>query len=277
MDNIDLLHKVDMEIVKNVINICEENNLEYFMLGGTMLGAIRHKSFIPWDDDIDLGLPRKDYDKFLEIAPKQLTNNLKMVNYKTDSNYHYYITRILDIDTKVIEERIGKEEEKYTNASIDIFPLDGTPNNKILRQIYFFRVLYHRALMSLCYKDSIDKKRKRSKKEKILLWIMMKLPIQKITTAYKQKEQIDRLLKKHDFYNSKYVGNIMGAYRTKEIVPKEFYGKGKMYQFEDIKMNGLELYDEYLKYTYGDYMKLPPEDKRKTHFKIIEIHGKKCS
>lgn len=276
MDNIDLLHKVDMEIVKNVINICEENNLEYFMLGGTMLGAIRHKGFIPWDDDIDLGLPRKDYDKFLEIAPKQLTNNLKMVNYKTDSNYHYYITRILDIDTKVIEERIGKEEEKYTNASIDIFPLDGTPNNKILRQIYFFRVLYHRALMSLCYKDSIDKKRKRSKKEKILLWIMMKLPIQKITTAYKQKEQIDRLLKKHDFYNSKYVGNIMGAYRTKEIVPKEFYGKGKMYQFEDIKMNGLELYDEYLKYTYGDYMKLPPEDKRKTHFKIIEIHGKKC-
>lgn len=276
MDNIDLLHKVDMEIVKNVIDICEKNNLEYFMLGGTMLGAIRHKGFIPWDDDIDLGLPRKDYDKFLEIAPKQLVNNLKMVNYKTDSNYHYYITRILDIDTKVIEERIENEEEKYTNASIDIFPLDGTPNNKILRKIYFFRVLYHRALMSLCYKDSIDKKRKRTKKEKILLWIMMKLPIEKLTTAYKQKEKIDKLLKKQDFYNSKYVGNIMGAYRTKEIVPKEFYGKGKMYQFEDIKMNGLELFDEYLKYTYGDYMKLPAKDKRKTHFKIIEIHGKKC-
>lgn len=276
MDNIDLLHRVDMEIVKNVIDICKKNNLKYFMLGGTMLGAIRHKGFIPWDDDIDLGLPRKDYDKFLEIAPKQLADNLKLVNYKNNPNYHYYITRILDIDTKVIEERIENETEKYTNASIDIFPLDGTPNNKILRQIYFFRVLYHRALMSLCYKDSIDKKRKRSKKEKILLCIMMKLPIEKITTAYKQKEKIDKLLKKQDFYNSKYVGNIMGAYRTKEIVPQEFYGKGKMYEFEDVQMNGLELYDEYLKYTYGDYMKLPPEDKRKTHFKIIEIHGKKC-
>lgn len=276
MDNIDLLHRVDMEIVKNVIDICEKNNLEYFMLGGTMLGAIRHKGFIPWDDDIDLGLPRKDYDRFLEIAPKQLADNLKLVNYKNDSNYHYYITRILDVDTKVIEERIGNETEKYTNASIDIFPLDGTPNNKILRQIYFFRVLYHRALMSLCYKDSIDQKRKRSKKEKVLLWVMMKLPIEKMTTPYKQKEKIDKILKKQDFYNSKYVGNIMGAYRTKEIVPKEFYGKGKMYEFENIQMNGLELYDEYLKYTYGDYMKLPPEDKRKTHFKIIEIHGKKC-
>lgn len=274
MDNINLLHKVDLEIVKSVINICEKNNLKYFMLGGTMLGAIRHKGFIPWDDDIDLGLPRKDYDKFLEIAPRELEANLKLTNYKTDPNYHYYITRILDVDTKVIEERIENEKEKYTNASIDIFPLDGTPNNIILRKIYFARVMYHRALMSLCYKDSIDKKRQRTKKEKLLLWIMMKVPIDKLTTSYKQKNKIDKLLKKQDFYNSKYVGNIMGAYRTREIVPKEFYGNGKMYQFEDIEMNGLEKYDEYLKYTYGDYMKLPPENKRKTHFKIIEIHGR---
>ena len=273
MKNIDLLHNVDMDIVKNVVEICKDYNLKYYMLGGTMLGAIRHKGFIPWDDDIDLGIPRKDYEKFLEVAPKELSKNLKLINYKTDKNYHYYITRILDTETKVIEERIENEEEKYTNASIDIFPLDGTPNNSILRKIYFFRVLYHRALMSLCYKDSIDKKRKRSKKEKILLWIMMKIPVEKMTTAYKQKCKIDKLLRNQDFDNSRYVGNIMGAYRTKEIVPKEFYGEGKLYEFEGIQLVGLDKYDEYLKYTYGDYMELPPEGKRKTHFKIIEIHG----
>ena len=274
MENIDLLHEVDINIVNEVINICDKYSLKYYMLGGTMLGAIRHKGFIPWDDDIDLGMPRKDYEKFLEVAPNELSQNLKLVNYKKDTKYQYYITRILDIETKVEEERIGNDS-KYTNASIDIFPIDGTPNNFILRKIYFFRVLYHRALMSLCYKDSIDRKRKRSFIEKIFLYIMEHFPIEKMTTPYKQKEKIDKLLRSQDVNKSKFIGNIMGAYRTKEIVPREYFGDGKFYKFENIKLRGLDMYDEYLKYTYGDYMKLPPEDKRKTHFKIIEIHGKR--
>ena len=274
MNNMDLLHQVDLDIVKEVVNICEKYGLTYYMLGGTMLGAIRHKGFIPWDDDIDLGIPRRDYEKFLEVAPKELSPNLKLVNYHTDPNYHYYITRILDTETKVVEERIGNDS-KYTNASIDIFPIDGTPNNSILRKIYFFRVLYHRALMSLCYKDSIDRKRPRGKAEKVLLWVMEKVPVEKLTTPYKQKEKIDKLLKNQKIEGSRYIGNIMGAYRTKEIVPAEFYGKGKMYPFEDLELRGMEKADDYLKYTYGDYMQLPPEEKRKTHFKILELHGKK--
>lgn len=273
MENIDLLHKVDLDIVKAVVKICDKHGLTYYMLGGTMLGAVRHKGFIPWDDDIDLGMPRDDYEKLLKIAPTELPKELKVVNYRNTPNYQYYITRILDTETKVIEERIGNEN-KYTNASIDIFPIDGTPNNSLLRKIYFFRVLYHRALMSLCYKDSIDRKRKRGFAEKILLFVMEHLPVEKITTPYKQKCKIDKLLRKQSVSKSDYIGNIMGAYRTREIVPKEFYGSGKMYQFEDVELRGLEQYDNYLKYTYGDYMALPPEDKRKTHFKIIEIHGK---
>lgn len=270
--NMDLLHKVDMDIVKEVLRICEKHGLKYYMLGGTMLGAIRHKGFIPWDDDIDLGMPRADYERFLEIAPGELAAHLKLVNYRTDPNYMYYITRILDTETTVIEERIGNDN-KYTHASIDIFPIDGTPNNPILRKIYFFRVLYHRALMSLCYKDSIDRKRKRSGKEKLLLWVMERIPVEKLTTPYKQKCKIDKLLRKQKVEGSKYIGNIMGAYRTREIVPAEFYGEGAMYPFEDIEMRGLSMYDAYLTHTYGDYMQLPPEESRKTHFRILSIHG----
>ncbi|MCR5213885.1 MAG: LicD family protein [Eubacterium sp.] len=273
MENIELLHQVDMNIVKDVVALCEKHGLRYYMLGGTMLGAIRHGGFIPWDDDIDLGMLRGDYEKFLRLS-SELPDYLKVVNYKNTPNYQYYITRVLDTQTKVIEERIGNDN-KYTNASIDIFPIDGTPNNPILRKIYFFRVLYHRALMSLCYKDSIDRKRSRGKAEKILLWIMERIPIEKLTTPYKQKEKIDKLLRSQKIRGSKYVGNIMGAYRTKEIVPAKFYGKGKMYPFEDIELRGMNMADEYLTWTYGDYMKLPPESQRKTHFKILEIHGKK--
>lgn len=276
MTNMELLHNVDMDIVKEVVRICDKHNLKYYMLGGTMLGAIRHKGFIPWDDDIDLGMPRDDYEKFLELAQQELPNHLKVVNYRNTPNYMYYITRILDTETKVIEERIGNDN-KYTNASIDIFPIDGTPNNGLLRKFYFFRVLFHRALMSLCYKDSIDRKRKRSTKEKLLLWIMERIPVEKLTTPYKQKCKIDKLLRSQPVKGAKYIGNIMGAYRTREIVPAEYYGEGAMYPFEDIQLRGLSMYDEYLTYTYGDYMQLPPVESRKTHFKILEIHGTKVA
>ena len=274
MTNMELLHQVDMEIAKAVVALCDKHGLTYYMLGGTMLGAIRHQGFIPWDDDIDLGMPREDYERFLELAPQELPQGLKVVNYRNTPDYQYYITRVQDTDTRVEEERIGNDS-RYTCASIDIFPIDGTPNNGLLRKIYFFRVLYHRALMSLCYKDSIDRKRKRSNKEKLLLWIMERIPVEKLTTPYKQKCKIDKLLRKQKVEGSKYIGNIMGAYRTREIVPADFYGSGAYYPFEDTQLRGLAKYHEYLTYTYGDYMQLPPEDKRKTHFKILEIHGQK--
>jgi len=131
--------------------------------------------------------------------------------------------------------------------------------------------MYHRALMSLCYKDSIDRKRKRSFFENFLLKIMERIPIEKLTTPYNQKSKIDVLLRSQNVKNSKYIGNIMGAYRTREIVPADFYGKGKFYDFENLRLRGVEKYDEYLKYTYGNYMELPPVEKRKVHFKILKI------
>ena len=272
MTNMDLLHKVDMDIVKEVVRICDAHGFQYYMLGGTMLGAIRHGGFIPWDDDIDLGMPRDDYEAFLEIAQKELPEHLRVVNYRNNRSYQYYITRVQDTQTRVVEERIGNDS-KYTCASIDIFPIDGTPNNPIARKIYFFRVMYHRALMSLCYKDSIDRKRKRSMKEKVLLWVMEHIPVEKLTTPYKQKCKIDKLLRSQKIEGAQYIGNIMGAYRTREIVPAEYYGEGAYYTFEDMQLRGMAMAEEYLTHTYGDYMKLPPEDQRKTHFKILEIHG----
>lgn len=274
MTNIEKLHEVDLNIVKEVVNICDKNGLTYYMSGGTLLGAVRHHGFIPWDDDIDLSMPRNDYEEFLKIAPKLFPENLQIVNYRTDRQYQYYITRVRDTDTKVEETRIGNDY-RYTNASIDIFPLDGTPNLILLRKIYFFQVMAHRALMSLCYKDSIDRNRKRGKVEKVFLTFMEKLPIEKIFDPYKEKCKIDRIMRKHKVEKSNNIGCLMGAYRTNQIVPKNYFGKGKMYRFEMITLRGPELYDKYLTQMYGDYMKLPPPKKQKVHFKIVEIHGEK--
>lgn len=272
MTNMEKLHQVDLDIVKEVIRICDENGLTYYMSGGTLLGAVRHNGFIPWDDDIDLAMPRDDYETFLQIAPALLPKHLQIVNYRTDPSYQYYITRVRDVDTKVEEVRIGNDN-RYTNASIDIFPLDGTPNPLWLRKLYFFRVMAHRAIMSLCYKDSIDRSRKRGKAEKLLLAVMEKLPIEKIFDPYKVKCKIDRMMRKHKIEKAENIGCLMGAYRTNQIVPKRYFGSGRMYRFETITMRGPELYDEYLTQMYGDYMKLPPKESQKVHFKIVEIHG----
>lgn len=270
MGNIDKLHIVDLNILKEVIAVCEEYHLLYYALGGTMLGAIRHKGFIPWDDDIDIGMPRENYEAFLKIAPTVLNKRLKLVNFRTDPQYHYYITRVLDTSTKVVETRY-KHEGKYTHASIDIFPLDGSPNNPIIRKFYYFRVMVHRAMMALHYKDGIDPDRKRGIWETILLKVMKTLPTDKMFSAFRQKEKIDRLLREYNMWDSDISGNIMGAYRTVEMVPTEWYGKDSFYTFEDIQIRGLKDYDKYLTHLYGDYMKLPPEGSRKIHFNIVEV------
>lgn len=272
--NIKLLHGVCLEIIKEFVNICEQEGLTYYLSGGTLLGAIRHKGFIPWDDDADFSMPRDDYEKFLEIAPQKLSPKYKIVNFKVDKKYQYYITRIQDLETKVIETRISNDN-RYTYASIDIFPLDGTPNNLLLRKIYFFRVMMHRAMMSLSYKDSIDPDRKRSLKERILLSLLLILPTDKIFNGDKEKYKIDKIMRNHKIELSENIGCLMGAYRTNQIVPKKFFGNGRYYKFETINLRGPELYDEYLKQMYGDYMKLPSESNRKVHYKIIEINGHK--
>lgn len=276
MSNIDKLHEVDLSIVKEVVSICNQWGLVYYMSGGTLLGAIRHHGFIPWDDDIDLAMPREDYERFLETAPQQLPPNLQIVNYRTDPNYQYYITRVRDIDTKVEEIRIGNDC-RYTNVSIDIFPLDGTPNNVWIRKLYFLQVMAHRAFMSLCYKDSIDRSRKRGTAEKIFLAMMEKLPMEKIFNPYTEKCKIDKIMRKHKVEDSENIGCLMGAYRTNQIVPKRYFGSGKMYKFENMTLRGPELYNEYLTQMYGDYMKLPPKESQKVHFKIVEIHGEPVS
>jgi len=270
--NIRNLQLVELEILKEIVAICDANSVKYYMIGGTFLGAIRHKGFIPWDDDIDIAMPRDDYEKFLNIANSKLPEHIKVENFITNPKYQYYITRVQNINTKVIEKRIGNAQ-KWTHASVDIFPIDGTPNNKCLRKWHYFKVLTHRMLMSLCYKDSIDRERKRSLKERLLLKIMESLPIGKIFDANKEKHKIDKLLKKQKIENSNFIGTIMGAYRTREIVPRNYFGDGAFYEFEELKFRGPSMYNDYLNHMYGDYMKIPPIEAQKNHYEIVELNG----
>ncbi len=270
-NNIKVLQTEELKVMKIIKEICEKENIRYFMIGGTLLGAIRHSGFIPWDDDVDLAMPRKDYERFLEVSNKYLPSNIFVQNFRTDDKYRYYITRVLNKNILVEEKRFIGVDTPQAYASVDIFPIDGSPNIKFFRNIHYFRVMIRRFLMSLCYRDTIDKERKRSKMENLLLNILIKIPFERIISPNKIKESLDKLLKKYGMENSLYSGTIMGAYRIREMVPTVMFGNPKLYKFEDDTFYGPELVDDYLKHMYGNYMKLPPKEQQKTHYTNITI------
>ncbi len=263
--SIDEIHNIDLKIAKEFLKICKKHNLKYYIIGGTFLGAIRHKGFIPWDDDIDIAMPREDYEKFLKVANDELPKNLKLVTFYNNDDHRYFLPRIVDLNTEIIEKRFEKIGKK-SNLFIDIFPIDGTPNNPLLRKIYYFRILFNRMLVSWYYIDTIDPARKRKKYEKVLIALGKIFPTKKIINPKKTLIKIDKILKKQKIEKSNYIGTIMGAYRTREIVPTKYFGKPTEYSFEDIKLTGPEMYHEYLTHMYGDYMTPPKNKGNNSHY-----------
>jgi len=268
----DKIKKICLDMAKEAIKICEENNLQYYMLGGTLLGAVRHEGFIPWDDDIDLGMPRKDYEKFMQIAPSILSENLKLQKFDDKDSRHYFI-KIVNKNTKII--KTSNKNNDLSSIWIDIFPLDGMPNNTLIRKIHQFRLLYRKMMIQFSdFENRINLNiSNRPLHEKILISLAMTTRVGKYIDTNKMLLKVDKALRKYDYDKCDYLVNFFGAYKFKEMFPKKYYGKGKLYKFEDIKMNGPIEYDLILKQMYGDYMKLPPKDERENHhtFEVIEL------
>ena len=258
------LQAVELDIFKEVVRICEKYGLTYYMSAGTFLGAVRHKGFIPWDDDMDMRMPRPDYEKLLSVLPDELREPFAARHFYHDRNVHRYFCRVEN--TKVRLHRNHTVHGQDSNAWIDIFPLDGMPENTLLAGCRKIHLLYRKMWMQLSVFDEIvDVKKKRALPERIIVFLALHTPIQKCLSWEKTWKKLDKALKSYDVGKSKYYMNFMSAYKFRDIIPKAIYGKGAKYPFEDQSFNGPEDYDAFLKILYGDYMKLPPEEKRKKH------------
>lgn len=265
-NDIQIIQNKSIEILKELVQVFENNNLTYYLSGGSFLGAVRHQGFIPWDDDIDISMPRKDYDFFLKQCSQELSDNLFVQNFETDTKYRYYITRVLDSSFNIEEIRTGN----ITHPAVDILPLDGSPNNDFSRYLYLKKIMFLRYMISLSNRDIIDVNRKRGVFESAVVSVVRNLPFERVLNEYKLKKILDRNMKKYIMSDSLYSGCLMGAYRVKQMVPTKWFGRGKDYQFENMKLNGPENYDAYLKQMYGEYMKIPDQSTidSKIHYRI---------
>lgn len=271
MSDIKIIQDKILSILKEFISICKDNNLTYYALGGTLLGAVRHKGFIPWDDDIDIGMPREDYEKFKKIASNALPENYKFLSEDT-SNYKKSFSVIRDDSTKIIMNYSNEEQEE--SLWIDIFPLDGMPTNPLKKKYHSYRYLYTRMMVQLSQFNSLvnQKKENRPWLEKVIIRIANVVKIEKVVSfSWAQKKYL-QTIKKYSF-NEGFAGNYTGAYKLREIVPSDYFGQPVLLQFEDLKLSCPHKFREYLTAIYGaDYMQLPPEEKRVLHhYEIISL------
>ena len=262
--NFSEIQKIIWKIMGEIKPFLDNNHIEYYMLGGTLLGAVRHGGFIPWDDDIDIGIPREQYDFFLTTIAKQLPTYMEVNTFYDDSSHHYYFARI--VDTRFNLKRTGSEVERTENAWIDIFPLDGMPNNAVLRSLHKIRLLSARAFYHLATFDRVNLKRpNRPLSERIIIKFVQFTGFGRNNDEKKWLWKIDSLLKKYPYNESNWVVNFMGQYKFKEMFRKDKYGVGKLYTFEDSTLHGPIDADFILTQMYGDYMTPPDEKDKNAH------------
>lgn len=255
------LQKDIFDILKDIIRICDKHQIEYFIIGGTALGAVRHKGFIPWDDDIDIGMTRDNYERFLEIAQSELRSDLFLQNFMTEPETPFYFTKVRKKGTKFIEEYC-KELNIHHGIFVDIFPYDNIPDNKQLckrqlRNVKVFSNLFIAKTITGINGDKKDLKSNFKKIIRIILHILLK-PISK-NYIYKKLDNENR--KYNDLDTSKvcFVKMPSSMIDTKQVNDLE------KIEFEGEFIKCPRDIDKYLENEFGDYMKLPPVENRVGH------------
>lgn len=249
----DLQNKL-VDMLEWFHNFCEENKLRYYIIAGTMLGAVRHKGFIPWDDDIDVGMPRSDYEKLRNIFKNQSKAKYMFEFPSLDNKeYPFLWAKLYDTTTTFIEK------QKYSvkrGIYIDIFPLDGIGDN-IDEAIKNYQPIKRITNLNFTISCSVLKRRKWYKNCLILFGGSI---LSLFVNRQKLSKKIDELCKKKDFDTCEIVSNLMGGSHEKGLVKREYFGKPTEIKFERLLVYGLEKPNLYLKSMYGDYMKLPPKE-----------------
>ena len=250
--------KILLDIMDAIDSFCHQNKIAYYMLGGTLLGAVRHHGFIPWDDDMDIGLKREDYDRFCTQFNEHRDDPYRVIHLNNTANYYSPSAKVIDTRTSLIENAYQAIE---IGAYIDVFPLD-----------YISEQSFKCAEILLSH-SSIAEKLKSTKTmntSKNRKWYKNFAIVVSRILCYKSineiaKEYDEKARQLSGSYDNKYIANLCGAWGKKEIAEASDFDETIELLFENRRYMAPKGYDSYLRRLYGEYMELPPLEKRVTH------------
>lgn len=246
----------ELEILLYFKKICDKYGLKFYLCGGGLIGAVRHKGFIPWDDDLDVFMPRPDYEKLAEIWRKHA--DTKHYSYcRTDLNHNYHDggASIRDNYTTFINKH-SVDEDICHGLALEIMPIDGCPKSHFARLFQ----LYNAMLFSLFNVQRLPNNK--GKIFRFMAGIIYKIIPSKVT-RYKIWKKAERRMMKYNFYESDEVTELIGSIRGMKIRhPRKDFEDITYLTFEGRKVPVMSGYDRYLHLIWGDYMQLPPADKR---------------
>ena len=269
MENFDYLpklHNCQLIIAREIKRLCDKHNIKYFIIAGTLLGAVRHGGFIPWDDDMDIGMLREDYEKFLKVAKTELGGDFFLQTPETDKNYGLPFAKILLNGTVLVEATAGSDAKK--GIFVDVFPFDSVPEsdegkeNHNKKTYLYKRLLLAKLNYNVCAKNDYVKR---------AVYFALKV----MSAFYSHDKLVKKLESEITRYNNSKtedIVNIGGAYGyKKETIKADWVRDTVEIPFEDMTISAPVDYIKYLETFYGDYMTPPPEDKRYNRHSVTEL------
>lgn len=263
MDNQEIraLQMHELKLAKEVRRVCEILNIQYFLIGGTFLGAVRHKGFIPWDDDMDVGMMREDYECFMREAPKLLGDDFYLQNWDTDPEYPFSFGK-LRLNGTVVVEKMNAGTTSHKGVFLDIFPYDNVPGNVELQRRQARRVFILKKMMWI--KKGYGKQLQNDSFKMWLKYNGVRFLTCFVSYDWIKKTYAHELTRYNNHCTEKMFISCLYSYE-KSSVYRRWLENLSEYDFENERFLAPRDYDAFLSALYGDYMQLPPEEKRHTH------------